>query len=87
MTGARRLDRPQLEVTRDLVSRLPKTDLHVHLDGSLRPSTLLELALERDVELPVRDAGALGDFMHVTDARDLVDYLDRFRITLSVMQD
>jgi adenosine deaminase len=87
VTGARRLDRPERDVTRDLVSRLPKTDLHVHLDGSLRPATLLELARERDVELPVRDAGALADFMHVTDARDLIDYLDRFRITLSVMQD
>ena len=87
MTGARRPDGPHLTVTRELVARLPKTDLHVHLDGSLRPATLLELARERDVPLPADDADALAAYMHVTGARDLVDYLDRFRITLSVMQD
>lgn len=87
MTGARQPDRPRLEVTRDLVRRLPKTDLHVHLDGSLRPATLLELARERGIELPASDADGLAAYMHVTDARDLVDYLERFRITLSVLQD
>jgi adenosine deaminase len=37
---------------KDLLRRLPKTDLHVHLDGSLRLSTLVELARERRVALP-----------------------------------
>jgi adenosine deaminase len=87
MTGARRSDRPELPVTRELVARLPKTDLHVHLDGSVRPATLLELARERDIELPADDEAGLADYMRVTDARDLVDYLERFRITLSIMQD
>jgi adenosine deaminase len=74
-------------VTRERLRRLPKTDLHVHLDGSIRPETLVELADERGVELPTRDPQALADYMHVQDARDLVDYLSRFDITLSVMQD
>ncbi len=87
MTGARRPDRPDLTVTRELVARLPKTDLHVHLDGSLRPDTLLELARERDVSLPAGEAKGLAAYMHVADGRDLLDYLERFRITLSVMQD
>jgi adenosine deaminase len=78
---------PMVGVTRDRIRRLPKTDLHVHLDGSVRPETLIELADERGVELPARDPAALADYMHVQDARDLVDYLSRFDITLSVMQD
>lgn len=65
---------------------LTKAELHVHLDGSLRPQTLIELAGEYGVVLPSREPESVARFMHVTDARDLVDYLDRFRITLSVMQ-
>lgn len=82
-----RTAKSMVRVTRERLARLPKTDLHVHLDGSLRPTTLIELAEERDVKLPTRDPDALVDYMHVQDARDLVDYLERFDITLSVMQD
>ena len=66
--------------------RLPKTDLHIHLDGSIRPATLIELSDARGRSLPTHDADALGRYMHVTDARDLVDYLARFEITLSALQ-
>ncbi len=76
-----------VQVTEDRLRRLPKTDLHVHLDGSLRPETLIALADERNVKLPAREPAALANYMHVQDARDLVDYLARFDITLSVMQD
>jgi adenosine deaminase len=67
--------------------RLPKAELHVHLDGSLRPRTLLDLADDRGVELPAQDVESLARFMLVTDAQRLEDYLDRFRLTLAVMQD
>jgi adenosine deaminase len=66
---------------------LPKAELHVHLDGSLRTSTMLELAAERGVALPESTPEALHDYMVVSDARNLEDYLARFRLTLSVMQD
>ena len=40
------------EYPHEFLQALPKTDLHVHLDGSLRLETLIELARERDVKLP-----------------------------------
>jgi adenosine deaminase len=71
----------------DWLLALPKAELHVHLDGSLRPLTLAELALERDRHLPEYEEDALGTHMLVSDARNLEEYLDRFALTLSVMQD
>jgi adenosine deaminase len=73
-------------VDREAIARLPKAELHVHLDGSLRPATLIELSAEYGTELPARTVEALTRYMVVDDARDLVDYLARFSITLAVMQ-
>lgn len=73
-------------LTRELLARLPKAELHVHLDGSLRPRTLIELARAARVELPATDPEALGRFMLVDDARDLEEYLQRFEITIAVLQ-
>lgn len=70
-----------------LLQRLPKAELHVHLDGSLRPETLSALAFERGVALPRTDVDELATYMRVDDARNLEDYLARFGITLSVMQE
>ena len=68
---------------------MPKTDLHVHLDGSMRLSTILELAEEQGVKLPggANDEASLAKAIHMGEVcKDLKDYLTAFDVTLSVMQ-
>ncbi|HEY4119415.1 MAG TPA: adenosine deaminase [Byssovorax sp.] len=71
----------------ELIEKLPKTDLHVHLDGSLRLSTILELGDKYKVDLPARDADGLRAEMHLgQNCGTLVEYLKAFDVTLRVMQ-
>lgn len=74
-------------LTLDLIQKLPKTDLHCHLDGSLRVSTILDLARIQKVTLPTTDPDELFKILYKGDScSSLEDYLRAFEITLSVMQ-
>lgn len=73
-------------LSRELIARLPKAELHTHLDGCLRPSTMIDLARAAQVTLPSSDAETLARFMVVSEARNLDDYLKRFDITVALLQ-
>ncbi len=75
------------ELSLDLLQKLPKTDLHVHLDGSLRLDTVLDLARKQKVKLPTEDREELFRMIYAGDVcNSLDDYLKAFDITLSVLQ-
>ncbi|MBA2293462.1 MAG: adenosine deaminase [Gemmatimonadales bacterium] len=71
---------------RDRLLRMHKAELHVHLDGSLRPGTMLDLAGEIGMELPASGPEALRRWMLVDDARNLDEYLARFEYTIALLQ-
>ena len=69
------------------IQKLPKTDLHVHLDGSMRLQTILELAREQGVALPADTSDGLRAAMNLgRDVGSLVEYLKAFDLTLAVLQ-
>lgn len=71
------------------IASLPKVDLHDHLDGGLRPSTVIELAREYGYShLPTTDVDDLAKwFQRGAKRNDLVLYLETFAHTVGVMQD
>lgn len=73
--------------TPELIRKLPKTELHCHLDGSLRPETVLELGKQQKVKLPSNDLSELKKHLSIgKNIGSLEKYIARFDITLSVMQ-
>ena len=71
----------------EFIRAIPKNDLHVHLDGSLRVSTLIELAREQGVELPSYTPEGLRETVFKDSYADLNEYLRGFAYTCKVMQD
>ncbi len=76
-----------MTLTQDQIRALPKVVLHDHLDGGLRPQTIIELAAEIGHELPTTDPQALARwFVEACDSGSLVRYLETFAHTCAVMQ-
>lgn len=76
-----------MDLTRDQVQAAPKVLLHDHLDGGLRPATVVQLAQESGYELPTYDADELATWMVRGASRlDLTLYLETFAHTVGVMQ-
>ena len=74
------------KITREFIEKIPKTDLHLHLDGSLRLPTLIELAKAAKVPLPSETEAGLQELVFKEKYRDLPDYLRGFGLTCSVLQ-
>ncbi len=69
------------------IRSLPKVSLHDHLDGALRPQTIIDLADAAGLDVPETDAADLADwFEDQSDSGSLVEYLKTFDLTTSVMQ-
>ncbi|MBI4955519.1 MAG: adenosine deaminase [Myxococcales bacterium] len=78
-------NRPTLPL--EFFQQLPKTDLHVHLDGSLRLGTILDVAKLQGIELPATEPDKLRKAMNLgRNCGSLVEYLKAFDVTLRVMQ-
>lgn len=78
---------PQTKIPYEVMKKLPKAELHCHLDGGVRVKTIIELAKEQGVELPSFDEAELKKRVSVDEnCQSLVEYLEGFDITNKVLQ-
>jgi len=77
---------PDLPITTEFLAELPKTDLHVHLDGSMRLTTLIELASGHRVDLPSFTEGGLRETVFKDRYANLAEYLKGFQYTVAALQ-
>lgn len=78
----------KIKLCKELLHEMPKTDLHLHLDGSLRPESIIEMAKEQKVELPTFDLQELKRLIVCGEhTQSLDDYLRGFHIVNLVLQD
>ena len=76
-----------MKISTTLLKKLPKVELHCHLDGSLRIATILDLAKKNNIGLPTKNAEELKKLLCFGKNRgSLEGYLAKFEITLSVLQ-
>lgn len=73
-------------ITSEFIRQIPKTDLHLHLDGSLRLETLIELARQAKVKLPSYEVAGLKETVFKDTYANLPEYLQGFYFTCAVMR-
>ncbi|VGO21486.1 adenosine deaminase family protein [Pontiella sulfatireligans] len=74
------------KITEQFIRKIPKTDLHLHLDGSLRLPTLIEMAKAEGVELPSYEEDGLNELVFKERYANLGEYLAGFAYTVGVLQ-
>jgi adenosine deaminase len=78
---------PNASATRRLLEAMPKAELHLHLDGSVRIDTALELARPRDVDAPRTYQGMFAALVGPERAADQAELLRAFDLPIALMQD
>ena len=73
-------------ISNEFIQEIPKTDLHLHLDGSLRLSTLIDLAKKEKVQMPSYTEEGLKEKVFKTHYKDLGEYLHGFMYTCGVLR-
>ena len=74
------------KITEQFIRKIPKTDLHLHLDGSLRLPTLIEMAKSGGIKLPSYEEAGLNELVFKEHYVDLGEYLTGFAYTVGVLQ-
>lgn len=75
----------KMDITREFIERVPKSDLHVHLDGSLRIATLIDLAKAQNIELPSYEEEGIKELVFKDKYANLGEYLQGFAYTCAVL--
>ena len=76
-----------MKYSKEFLKEIPKNDLHLHLDGSLRPKTLIHMAKSMKIELPSYEEQGLYDLVFKENYANLGEYLNGFKYTCDVMRD
>jgi adenosine deaminase len=84
--GGRNMAKGSGQISPEFIRQIPKTDLHLHLDGSLRMGTLIELAQAGGVKLPSYTEEGLRELVFKPQYADLREYLRGFAYTCSVLR-
>ncbi|HEU4672978.1 MAG TPA: adenosine deaminase [Candidatus Limnocylindrales bacterium] len=75
------------DALRTTIEAMPKAELHLHLDGSLRPETALELARTRRIEAPRTLAGMRGELVAPMPSASQAELLRAFDLPIALLQD
>ncbi len=76
-----------MNYSEEFIKAMPKTDLHLHLDGSLRLETLIEMGKKKNVTLPSYTPEGLKDLVFKDVYSNLGEYLNGFQYTCNVLRD
>ena len=76
-----------MKLTSEIIQKIPKAELHCHLDGSLRVKTIIDLAQKQKIDLASKNESELLKIVSVgNESITLKEYIKKFEITLSVLQ-
>lgn len=73
--------------TEDFIQEMPKSDLHLHLDGSLRIPSLIEMAKKNNIKMPSYTEEGLRELVFKSHYANLGEYLHGFQYTCSALRD